>query len=165
MRKIVVFMFILCVIACVFDGCRTQKVVERTESRDSFLSERIESIVYVEVPVEFEIPAQKASILTIDSTSHLETDFAVSDAKICWNGGVPYLNHTLANKPKKIQKDIRVPTKHIYVNHYRTVYRTRYRDRVIEKQLTLYQRAMLNIGPWIIIGLLVWLAILRLRKG
>ena len=163
MRKLVFFMLLL--VACVFIGCRTQKVFERIDTSDSFLTERVESIVYVEVPVTFEIPAQTASILTIDSTSHLETDFAVSDAKICWNGGVPYLNHTLANKAQEIKKDVRVPTKRIYVNHYRTVCRTRYRDRLIEKQLTLYQRAMLNIGPWIIIGLLVWLAIMRLRKG
>lgn len=163
MRKLVFFMLLL--VACVFNGCRTQKIFEQIDTHDSAWAERVESIVYVEVPVTFEIPAQTASILTIDSTSHLETDFAVSDAKICWNGGVPYLNHTLANKAHVINKDIRVPTKRIYVNHYRTICRTRYRDRLIEKQLTLYQRAMQNIGPWIIIGLLVWLAILRLRKG
>ena len=163
MRKLVFFMLLL--VACVFNGCRTQKVFERIDTRDSFLTERVESIVYVEVPVTFEIPAQTASALTIDSTSHLETDFAVSDAKICWNGGVPYLNHTLANKALVINKDIRVPTKRIYVNHYRTICRTRYRDRLIEKQLTLYQRAMQNVGQSISIGLLVWLAILRLRKG
>ena len=163
MRKLVFFMLLL--VACVFNSCRTQKVFERIDNHDSAWRERVESIVYVEVPVTFEIPAQTASVLTADSTSHLETDFAVSDAKICWNGGVPYLNHTLANKAQVINKDIRVPTRRIYVNHYRTVCRTRYRDRLIEKQLTLYQQAMLNIGPWIIIGLLVWLAIMRLRKG
>ncbi len=161
MRKLVFFMLLL--VACVFIGCRTQKVFERIDTRDSFLTERVESIVYVEVPVTFEIPAQTASVLTADSTSHLETDFAVSDAKIYWNGGVPYLNHTLANKAQEIKKDVRVPTKRIYVNHYRTICRTRYRDRLIEKQLTLYQRAMLNVGPWIIIGLLGWIAGIRLR--
>ena len=55
--------------------------------------------------------------------------------------------------------------KHIRLKYYKTVYRTRYRDRLIEQKLTLYQRAMLNVGPWIIIGLLGWIAILRLRKG
>lgn len=55
--------------------------------------------------------------------------------------------------------------KHIRLKYYKTVYRTRYRDRLIEQKLTLYQRTMLNVGPWIIIGLLGWIAILRLRKG
>ncbi len=164
MRKSIVFMFVLCVIACVFDGCRTQKVIERTESRDTFLSERIESISYVAMPAEFEIPAQNASILTIDSISHLETGFAISDVRINWRDGVPYLFHSLENKPQTITKKAIVPVKHIRLKYYKTVYRTRYRDRLIEQKLTLYQRAMLNVGPWIIIGLLGWIAILRLRK-
>ncbi|SHL74285.1 hypothetical protein SAMN04488494_0623 [Xylanibacter ruminicola] len=163
MRKLVFFMLLL--VACVFNGCRTQKVFERIDTRDSFLTERVESIVYVQVPVEFEIPAQTASIVTMDSTSHLETDFAISDAKLSWRDGVPYLFHSLENKPQKINKDVTIPVRHIRLKYYKTVYRTRYREKVIEKQLTLYQRAVLNFAPWIIIGLLIWLVIIRLRKG
>ena len=146
-------------------GCRTQKVIERTDSRDSFLSERVESIVYVQVSTEFEIPAQDASVLTIDSTSHLETDFATSDAKLSWRDGVPYLFHSVTNKPQKINKNVIVPVKHVRLRYYKTIYRTRYRDRIIEQKLTLYQRAVLNFAPWIIVGLLLYLVIIRLRKG
>jgi hypothetical protein len=55
--------------------------------------------------------------------------------------------------------------KHIRLKYYKTVYRTRYRDRLIEQKLTLYQRVMLYIGQSISIGLLVWLVFLKLRKG
>ncbi len=164
MRKIIGVIAVF-VAACILNGCRTQKVIERTESHDSLFTERVESIVYVQVPVEFEIPVQTASIVTMDSTSHLETDFAISDAKLSWHDGLPYLFHSLENKPQKINKDVTVPVRHIRLKYYKTVYRTRYREKFIEKQLTLYQRTVLNLAPWIIIGLLIYLVILRLRNG
>lgn len=144
-------------------SCRSQKVIERTDSRDSASYERTESIVYVPVTVTVEIPAQTAERETRDSTSHLETMFAQSDASIHWVDGVPYLHHSLANKPQQLQKTEMVPVKHVRLRYFRTICRTKYVYKHIEKQLSLYQRAVLNIGPWIILSLIIYIIYLRSR--
>ncbi len=55
--------------------------------------------------VYIEVPAQSAEITTPDSVSHLETDFATSDARINPDGT---LFHNLFNKPQ--ERPAMVPT-------------------------------------------------------
>ena len=147
-------------------ACRTQRTVDQSDSRDSSYTELRESIVYIPVTIAVEIPAQTAQRETRDSTSHLETDFAVSDASITWHDGVPYLNHSLANKPQRIEQTQSVPLKQQRLTRYRTICRTKYVYKHIEKQLSLYQRAVLNFGPWIILSLIIYIIYLssRLRR-
>ena len=147
-------------------GCRSQKIIERTDTHDSASYERTESIVYVPVTVTVEVPAQTAERETRDSTSHLETMFAQSDASIHWLDGVPYLHHSLANKPQQLQKTEMVPVKHVRLRYFRTICRTKYVYKHIEKQLSIYQRAVLSIGPWIILSLIIYIIYLcsRLRR-
>ena len=154
---------VLSLVLSLLFSCRSQKVIERTDSRDSAYVERSESIVYVQVTTVVEIPAQTAERETRDSTSHLETAFAQSDASIVWHDGVPYLNHSLANKPQKIEKTQTVPVKQIRLRYFRKIYRTIYKSKIIEKQLSLYQKAMLNFGPWIMIAMVIYIIYTRAR--
>ena len=143
-------------------GCRTQRVVEKDTSKDSTHVEYSESIVYVDVPVYIEIPAQTAYIETLDSTSHLETDYAWSDASYKWVDGRLLLLHELANKPHKEEKQVSVPMKIIRYRYYHKEWRTRYKEK--EKKLTLYQKAAINLSPWIILILLMYIVYLKLRR-
>lgn len=64
-------------------------------------SVRVETIVrteYIPDTVFVEVPAQSERQTVRDTTSHLETSYAVSDARINDDGT---LSHSLANKPQK----------------------------------------------------------------
>lgn len=158
MRQIIA---LLCVLMIV--GCRSQKIIERTDSRDSVLTEYRESIIYVPVITYIDIPAQTAERETRDSSSHLETDFATSDATIRWQGGVPILFHSLSNKPQRIENADSVPVRQKYFRIKEDHYRTKWKTKVLEKRLTLYQRAMLNLGPWLVVGLIIYSIYVRAR--
>ena len=111
--------------------------------------ERILDTVYMDVPVEIVRETVR------DTTSHLETSFASSDARINPDGS---LYHSLENKPQKrpapVEKDI--------------VYRDSivYRDRVntefveVERKLTWWQQTQMR-GFW----LLLVVVILVFRKN
>ena len=144
-------------------GCRSQKIIEREASQDSTYTELRESIVYVPVTTVVEIPAQTAERQTRDSTSHLETAFAQSDASITWRDGVPFLFHSLANKPQRIEQTQAVPVKQQRLTRYRFIRKTRYVYKHIEAQLTLYQKAVLNFSPWVILGLVIYIIYVRAR--
>lgn len=162
MKKLVAFLLVTVIIA-LFAGCRSQKVIEQTNYHDSTLMERTESVVYVPFMVSFDIPQQSAERETRDSTSHLETQFAQSTASIHWVDGVPYLHHTLANKPQQLQKTEMVPLKYVHLRYYRTICNTRYVYKHVEKQLSLYQRVVLNLAPWFILALMIYLVYVRSR--
>lgn len=151
------------VIIALLSSCRTKKVIEQDTTIDSTHVERSESIVYVPVTTYIEIPAQTASVETRDSTSHLETDFAWSDASIRWVEGIPFLNHLLANKARKIEHKDSVPTRQIRYTYYKTKNRTIYKTKILEKRLTLYQRAMLYVGPVFILLLIIIIFVQRLK--
>ena len=158
MKKIIPVLLLLLLFSC-----RSQKIIERESSQDSTYTELRESIVYVPVTTVVEIPAQTAECHTRDSTSHLETAFAQSDASITWRDGVPYLNHSLANIPQKIEQTQAVPVKQQRLTRYRLIRKTRYVYKHIDAQLTLYQKAMLNFGPWVILGLIIYIIYVRAR--
>ena len=89
-------------------GCKAKQSVirEQEQTRDSMRTE----IRYVEKivkdTVEVEIPAQSVQIETPDTTSHLETDYAMSDASVIWRDGTMFLMHNLSNKPKKVPVEV-----------------------------------------------------------
>lgn len=111
--------------------------------------ERVLDTVYIDIPVEIVRETVR------DTTSHLETSFAASDARINLDGS---LYHSLENKPQKwpapIEKDI--------------VYRDSivYRDRVntefveVERKLTWWQQTKMR-GFWV----LLVVVILAFRKN
>ena len=162
-RLLFVAFIIATILLFLFGSCRTIRESEKTEHQDSVIVEEREKIVYVPVTTYVEVPAQSAERETRDSTSHLETGFAVSDAAIRWVDGVPLLHHSLANKPQRIENTDSVPVREkqkvIREKSYNTVYRT----KVLEKRLTLYQKAMVYLAPWAMVGMLIYIIYIRHR--
>jgi len=81
-------------------GCRSSKsLVTQSQEyrRDSVRVEYRERTVFVPDTVYFEIPRQIAERTAADSTSHLENDYASSDARLNPDGT---LTHTLNTKPQ-----------------------------------------------------------------
>ena len=82
-------------------SCRSHKelVKEQTYTEDSTRIEIRERIIIVSDTVYITLPQQEYERTTIDSVSHLETDFAISDVHIQPNGA---MKHTLKTKPTSI---------------------------------------------------------------
>ena len=72
---------------------------------DSVRTEYIETVRVDTVTVFIEVPAESAKQVVQDSTSHLETNFALSYAWINPDGS---LGHSLYNKPQSIPVDVPV---------------------------------------------------------
>lgn len=115
MKKLLLFVLIL-------SACASHKTNENTMQRDSIRIETRVETIYVPDTVFVEIPAQSAERTTADSTSHLETEFAESDARINPDGT---LYHFLANKaqekPVEIQKQIVKKDSIVYRNRYNKI--------------------------------------------
>ena len=95
------------------------------QNNDSVRIEYRERIVTVPDTVFVEIPAQTAERTTADSVSHLENDYAVSDARLNTDGT---LTHTLNSKPqlKPVPTEKRIEYRDSIV----------YRDRILTKTVT-----------------------------
>lgn len=111
--------------------------------------ERVLDTVYIEVPVEIVRETVR------DTTSHLETSFAQSDARINSDGS---LFHSLKNKPQS--RPVEIETEIIYRDSI--VYRDRVETKIVEvpRDLTWWQQTKMK-GFW---AMLTILAILLLRK-
>lgn len=84
-----------------------------------------------------------------DTTSHLETSYAVSDARITPDGA---LFHSLANKPQKKP----VPTEKEVVYRDSLVYRDKIVEKAVpvERELTWWQQTQMR-GFWIVLAIIV----------
>lgn len=93
-------------------GCKSQKQISATlppvilNNEDSVKVETITITKLDTVTVYVEVPAQSAERHTSAGNSHLETDFATSDA---WINDDGTLSHTLDNKPQSLAADVTVP--------------------------------------------------------
>lgn len=127
----------------------------QTDSRDSVRVEVREKTVYIRDTVLLEIPAQSAENTTRDTSSHLETDFAESDARIAPDGT---LHHSLRNKPQKQPVPVDVPQ----TQKDSIVYRDRYISETIEvpRDLTAWQKWQMR-SFWILLSAV---AVYILRK-
>ena len=127
----------------------------QTENRDSTRVEVREVTRYIRDTVFVEIPTQSAENTTRDTSSHLETDYAESDARIDPDGT---LHHSLKNKPQKQPVPVDVPQ----TQKDSIVYRDRYISETIEvpRELTAWQKWQMR-SFWI---LLSGLAVFVIRK-
>lgn len=152
MRKLIIIVFI----AILLTSCGSSRhVATSIETHDSTKVEvRTERIEHIDT-VYVELPRQVERIVTQDTTSRLENDYAVSEARV--EAGM--LHHTLETKAAKIpvpvkstieKKDSITTTSKAEVEKEK-VY--------IEKELTAWQRFRLR-GFWflaaIIGGYIVW---------
>ena len=146
-------------------GCATQRGAGSTTTTTI---EKDSSDVKVEIRTEYvtdtvfiEIPAQKSENTTQDSISHLETDYAVSDARINPDGS---LSHSLENKPQKKPAEFQKPIEH--KDSIRTIYKYRYKDKEVkvpvevEKDLSWWQSTSIKFFPYtlvLILGMGGWI--------
>ena len=116
---------------------------------------------YVKDTMYLELPVITERIVTRDTASHLENDYAVSEASV--SGG--YLSHSLATKPARtpVETEAREVVRDSIV----------FRDRLIEvpveveKPLSRWQRTLLALGRTMLAMLCaaaLWLGLRIARK-
>ena len=152
MKKKLIFwaaIFLLC-------SCGAGKSLPvQTDHRDSVRIKVREVTKYIPDTAWMKIPAQSAENTTRDTSSHLETDYAESDARINPDGT---LHHSLKNKEQEKPVPVDVPQ----TQKDSIVYKDRYVYEAVDvpRELTAWQKWQMR-SFWI---LLSGLAIFVLRK-
>lgn len=147
----------------IVSGCCTQRrAVEQNttviKQKDSANTEiKVEKVIeYLTDSVYIKIPAQIAERTTQDSTSHLENDYATSDARINQDGT---LYHDLKTKPQEIASEFQKPVERN--DSIRTEYKTKTEyitlidKKEVEKELTWWQHTCIKWFPWCLILLII----------
>ena len=155
--------FLLVAAVLLAGGCSPGKHLAKTQQQqDSTRVEIRKEIVYVPDTVYLEIPAQTAERTTRDSTSHLENDYATSDARINTDGS---LYHDLKTKPQEIPKEVQTPVERndsiVYKYKDRTVYETV--EVGVERELSLMEQIKLA-AFWYLAGAVALCVCLLFRK-
>lgn len=148
--------------AAMFSSCKSKAGLEK-ETKDSVRIEYREKVVKVPVTVYVEVPVEVKEKFSRDSTSHLETSFAVSDAAMVWIDGVAFLRHTLENKAQKIEKKDSVQVVEKYYTITKTQYNTIVKTKLVEKKLSWLQQTLMWTGAITIIGVIIFI-IVRLQR-
>lgn len=126
-----------------FSSCRTGRQVVVVEARDSVrVEERVREIKVTDT-LFVEVPMQKELTTVRDSMSHLENDYAISDARINPDGS---LSHSLETKHRTdtLSREVGVQVRDSIV----------YREKVVpkivpvEKGLSDWQKIQIR-GFWI----------------
>lgn len=154
MIAVTIFVFIA-IVMLLFSSCRTGKVVV-VEAKDSVrVEERVREIKVTDT-LFVEVPMQKESTTVRDSMSHLENDYAISDARVMADGS---LYHSLETKPRTdtLTQELSVQAKDSII----------YREKVIpkiypvEKELNWFVRMRIWLGNIMLVlisGAVIWLA-------
>ena len=142
-------------------SCRTTK--QNIPTAPIILTEHDEKTVEREIITEIdtvtvfvEIPAQSAYRETPDSTSHLETDYATSDA---WVNPDGTLGHTLENKMRSNPVDVSVPK--TTVNNNQTVAKIKEvpvpvpQPYPVEKDISRWESFKMDSFWWLLAALAV----------
>ena len=153
---------LLLALTLLFSGCRSHRPAQLppVQLRDSIRVEVRERVVTIHDTAYIEVPAQSQSQQVRDSTSHLETDFAESDARINADGS---LSHSLRNKPQQLA----APTENKVHVRDSVVYRDREvpvpQPYAVEKPLTLWQKLLMNAGAFALGSLLLLLIVMVVK--
>jgi len=138
---VAIFLFIATVM--LFSSCRTGRQIVVVEGKDSIrIEERVREIKVTDT-LFVEVPMQKESTTVRDSMSHLENDYAISDARINPDGS---LSHSLETKHRTdtLSREVGVQVRDSIV----------YREKVVpkivpvEKGLSDWQKIQIR-GFWI----------------
>ena len=143
-------------IVLLFSSCRTGRQVVVVEARDSVRVEERVREIKVSDTLFVAVPMQKESTTVRDSTSHLENDYAISDARVMADGS---LYHSLETKPRTdtLSREVGVQVRDSIV----------YREKVIpkiypvEKELNWFVRMRIWLGNIMLVlisGAVIWLA-------
>lgn len=147
MKRIASILTVVAVFGAMFAGCCPCRHLT-TSTRDSMRVEtdvRTERVLYT---VLVEVPVEAIRQTVRDTTSHLETSFAVPDARILADGS---LFHSLENKAKK--RPISIEKEIVYRDS--VVYRDRTDTKTIEvaRPLTWWQQTQIR-GFWMLVLIL-----------
>lgn len=112
----------------------TKNLASEKTSQDSTRVEVRTQTIYVTDTLLVEIPAQTAERTTADSVSHLENDYATSEARINSDGT---LYHTLATKAQKKPVEFLKPVEHNDSIVYRYVTKTETVKETVEVERNL----------------------------
>lgn len=154
-------LFVQCAIFALFlQGCRTQRIAMQSQTSDSV---RVETH-YIEVLTHdtcyVELPHQSVQRETLDTISHLETDYALSVARIGSDG---VLHHTLESKnapiPVPVEGKTIIKDSLIYVDRNVYLKRTEY----VERELTSWQKWQMR-SFWILLSAMLAALAYRFRK-
>ena len=154
MIAVTIFVFIA-IVLLLFSSCRTGKIVV-VEGKDSIrIEERVREIKVTDT-LFVAVPMQKESTTVRDSMSHLENDYAISDARIMIDGS---LYHSLETKPRidTIPKELSVQVRDT------TIYREKVVPKIdpVEKELNWFVRMRIWLGNIMLVlisGAVIWLA-------
>ena len=146
------------ILFCLATGCRTNKITTDTPTTTLInLDSVTQELVFIEridtQVVYVDIPAQSALKVLRDSTSHLETDYAESDA---WLNDDGTLGHSLKNKPQKMPIETYVSNKEMQITNARIVYRDKPVPMPvkIERNFSKWEKLRLDVF-WPLIGILL----------
>lgn len=151
MRKLIIIVFI----ASLLTSCGSSRhAATSIETHDSTKVEvRTERIEHIDT-VYIELPRQVERIVTQDTTSRLENDYAVSEARV--EAGM--LHHTLETKEAKIPVPVKstIEKKDSITTNSKTEVE---KEKVyIEKELTAWQRFKMR-GFWALLAAMAcWIA-------
>lgn len=130
---------IFAIVALLFlGGCCANKQLA-SDTHDDVRTEVRERTVYRDTVIYVEVPHESQSQTVRDTTSHLETSVAVSDARINSDGS---LTHSLENKPIFFGINFKMPELRRDSIFYRNFYRT---DTVeVPRPLTWWQQTQIK---------------------
>lgn len=141
--------FLLLLLA-LLTSCHSKKMVTEIVV-DSVRVEYKEKVVKVPVTTVIEIPSEHYEVETRDTFSTLETSYAVSKASILWDDKTPVLHHSLQNKPQMIVRTDTVLTVQKECKEEKSHYSNE--AKVIEKELSKYDKLCLKTGKVVIVVL------------
>lgn len=113
-------------------GCATIRPVP-VENNTQVQTIVRDSVVIHRDTVTLEVPVETSSSFQVQS-SHIETTVAYSDASVDSTG---LLNHTLTNKPFKVEKEI------VYLDRVKT----EYRDSLVVKEVPVEVEVIRKVVP------------------
>lgn len=138
MRHQIIF---LCALMLALVGCKSPKEVVREVT----VIETKDSISFVHDTLYFDLPVQTAQIVTHDSASVLENDYAVSHVQVNKDGT---LSHKLETKPQSVpvpfEKPVETKTQVIYKDKRVEV------PVPVEKKLTPWEKLRMDAFWWLL---------------
>lgn len=124
-------------------SCATPRVITQENVRV------IEHTEYVPIEIELPpVPEIKEHIFTRDTSSHLENEYAFSEAIIHRDGT---LEHSLSTKAQKRTETVKVPM----IQRDSIVYQTEVVEKLVEKKLNWWQKFRQE-GFFVLALLLLW---------
>lgn len=148
---------ILAISTLLLTGCCAKRIGAISQ-QDSVRIEVRERVEYITDTIEVAIPYERETVVR-DTTSHLENNYATSDAAILPDGR---LFHSLETRPQlrpfTIQSPIRRRDSVVYRNIYREV------EVEVKRELSKFQRFQTN-GFWIMLILFIIIFFFRWGSG